>query len=174
MDKKEYIDISKYYPLAVTLLVATAIVMAFCFGVAVSSTEKVKMIRPFVQSEFPKWRISGKYKDLRADGGSGERIHWGVDYVIPSGTTIIAPYDGTITVSKFMGNYGNVIFIDHGNGVQSRIAHLSEFKKLAGAVVKQGEIIGHSGDTGNAKGKPHAHFETLINGIHFHPATFVF
>lgn len=172
MTKKEYIDISKYYPLAVTLLVATAIVMAFCFGVAVSGAEK--MIRPFVEQEYPDWKITGAYHSIRSDGGSGSRLHWGVDYAVPVGTSVRAPADGEIILSKFMGNYGNVFYIKHDNGVQTVIAHVSEFVKLKGSKVTKGEIIGYSGDTGNAKGRPHVHFETLKDGVNVHPATFIF
>lgn len=127
-----------------------------------------------MQQEYPDWKITSKYGAIRSDGGSGGRIHLGCDYSMPAGTSVIAPLDGEIIISKYMGNYGNVVFIDHGNGVQSRIAHLSEFAKLRGTKVKQGELIAYSGDTGNARGKPHVHFETLVNGKNVHPALFVF
>ena len=174
MSKLKVIDLSKYYPLIVTSLVIIAIVMAFCFGVAVSSSEKIKMVRPFVEQEFPDWKITGAYHSIRSDGGSGSRLHWGVDYAVPVGTSVRAPADGEIILSKYMGNYGNVFYIKHDNGVQTVIAHVSEFVKLKGAKVTKGEIIGYSGDTGNARGKPHVHFETLKDGVNVHPATFIF
>jgi murein DD-endopeptidase MepM/ murein hydrolase activator NlpD len=152
-----------------TVILLLAVLVGNSFG-----NTKIKMIRPFVESEFPQWKITSKYETIRSDGGSGERIHYGVDYSMPTGTSVIAPYDGEIIVSKYMGNYGNVVFIDHGNGVQTRIAHLSEFVKLRGSKVKQGELIAYSGDTGNAKGRPHIHFETLANGKYRHPAGYIF
>lgn len=160
----------------IVIILVLAVLLACLIGAfaPLPANTKLKMIRPFVQSEYPEWKLTGRYGDIRSQGGSGERIHLGCDYSVPIGTSVIATADGEIIVSKYMGNYGNVIFIDHGNGIQSRIAHLSEFVKLRGAKVKQGDLIGYSGDTGNAKGRPHIHLETLANGTNKHPAYFIF
>lgn len=162
--------------ITVAFILVLAIFLALLIGAfaPLPANTKMKMIRPFIEQEFPQWKLTGKYGDIRSQGGSGERIHYGTDYSMPTGTSVIAPADGEIIVSKYMGNYGNVIFIDHGNGIQSRIAHLSEFVKLRGAKVRQGDLIAYSGDTGNAKGRPHVHFETLANGTNKHPAYFIF
>lgn len=149
-------------------------ILSLLLGCFLPLPAQIKMIRPFIQQEFPEWKLTGKYGAIRSDGGSGDRYHLGCDYSVPSGTSVIAPQDGEIIISKYIGNYGNVIFIEHGFGVQTRIAHLSEFVKLRGSKVRQGDLIAYSGDTGNAKGRPHIHFETLLNGINKHPAEFIF
>lgn len=169
MTKKEYIDISKYYPLAVTLLVATAIVMAFCFGVAVSSTEK--MIRPFDDKSI-EWSISGKFGSARSEGGNGYP-HQGIDYRLPEGTHVLASQSGTVEFAGWQNNYGWLIIINHGNNLKTYYAHLSKQWILQGAKVDQGQLIGEVGRTGRATGD-HLHWEVRLGNIPIHPAQVVF
>lgn len=84
--------------------------------------------------------------------------HKAYDLAIDSGTPIYAIADGTITSAKYTGSYGNLITIDHGNGIESMYAHTSSMNVAVGDIVKSGDKIGEVGTTGNSTG-PHLHFE---------------
>jgi murein DD-endopeptidase MepM/ murein hydrolase activator NlpD len=92
------------------------------------------------------------------------RAHQGTDYAAPLGTPVYAAGAGRINFRGVKGGYGNVIQIDHGQGIETLYGHLSRFApQRAGAHVQQGETIGYVGMTGLATG-PHLHFEYHING----------
>lgn len=95
--------------------------------------------------------------------------HNAVDIGLPEGTPILAAADGEVILSKYeegdpwFGGYGNYIVIQHDNGAQTVYGHLSKNLVSRGWKVKQGQVIGYSGSTGNSTG-PHLHFE-IRNGI---------
>jgi murein DD-endopeptidase MepM/ murein hydrolase activator NlpD len=96
-------------------------------------------------------------------GGMWQSTHSGQDFAVPSGTQVVAAHGGTVV--KAGGNgagdgpaYGNAVVIKHGNGTYSQYAHLSRIDVKAGQVVKTGQNIARSGNTGNSSG-PHLHFE---------------
>lgn len=93
------------------------------------------------------------------------RAHKGVDYAAPIGTRIKAAADGTVAFAGVKGGYGNVIVLQHQNGISTVYGHMSGFAQgmRKGAKVAQGEIIGFVGMTGLATG-PHLHYEFLVNG----------
>lgn len=93
------------------------------------------------------------------------RIHKGVDWAAPLGTPIAAAFDGEIVFQGDGGGYGNLVKISHGNGRETRYAHMQKFaiKGGVGAKVKAGDIIGYIGTTGLSTG-PHLHFELYRNG----------
>ncbi|MEZ4686527.1 MAG: M23 family metallopeptidase [Bacteroidia bacterium] len=68
---------------------------------------------------------------------------------------------------------GNVIEIDHGDGIETRYAHLSDFVVQRGQKVKRGDLIGYSGRPSNGKG-PCLHYEVLVNGDHVDPLNYLF
>lgn len=90
---------------------------------------------------------------------SHDRYH-AVDIAAPTGTSVYASRGGTVIAAKngYNGGYGNMIIIDHGNGVQTLYAHLSKLYVSYGQKVEQGENIGAVGSTGRSTG-PHLHFE---------------
>ncbi len=100
------------------------------------------------------------------------RLHGGVDWAAPTGTPIVAALGGTLAVVGDGGGYGNVIYIDHPGGLQSRYAHMSRFGEgmRPGRQVRQGEVIGYVGTTGRSTG-PHLHFEFRQNGTPVDPFT---
>lgn len=98
------------------------------------------------------------------------RMHKGVDYGAPRGTAIWAVGDGVVAQAGRNRGYGNVVYLRHANGLETRYAHLHGFGRgiKAGARVSQKQIIGYVGSTGLATG-PHLHFEVLKNGRHENP-----
>ncbi|MER9971085.1 M23 family metallopeptidase [Mesorhizobium sp. M0060] len=98
------------------------------------------------------------------------RIHKGVDWAAPVGTPIAAAFDGEITFQGDGGGYGNLVKISHGNGRETRYAHMQKFaiEGGVGTKVKAGDIIGYIGTTGLSTG-PHLHFELYQNGAAIDP-----
>ena len=101
------------------------------------------------------------------------RNHNGLDWAAPTGTPIIAVAGGKISYAGVAGGYGNVIYINHGNGLETRYAHMSKFgpRSSNGATVEAGEVIGYVGTTGRSTG-PHLHFEVRVRGTPMDPMTF--
>jgi murein DD-endopeptidase MepM/ murein hydrolase activator NlpD len=91
------------------------------------------------------------------------RMHAGVDLRAPTGTAAHAAQAGTVVRAENAGGYGNLVVVDHGNGVQSRYGHLSHIDVKPGDHVEAGEAVGEVGATGHATG-PHLHFELRRNG----------
>lgn len=84
--------------------------------------------------------------------------HTGVDFVVPTGTTIKSIAAGTVVSAGWGGAYGNQVVIQHADGQYSQYAHMSSLSVSAGQTVTEGQQIGLSGATGNVTG-PHLHFE---------------
>lgn len=101
------------------------------------------------------------------------RNHNGVDWAAPTGTPILSVTAGRVKLAGNGGGYGNVVYIDHGAGVESRYAHMSKFGEgiRNGANVAAGQVIGYVGTTGRSTG-PHLHFELRVNGAPVDPLTF--
>ncbi|MFN0204323.1 MAG: M23 family metallopeptidase [Bacteroidia bacterium] len=100
--------------------------------------------------------------------------HTGLDFVAPIGTPAAATADGTVvTAGVSSGGYGNQVEIDHGYGLTTKYAHLSEVKVKVGQQVKRGDIIALTGNTGLSSG-PHLHYEILKNGTKIDPVDFFY
>lgn len=99
-------------------------------------------------------------------------MHEGIDFVVPPGTEVVSAAGGIVVVAEMHSQYGNMIDIDHGNGFSSRYAHLSAIRVKAGQLVKRGQAIGASGNTGRSTG-PHLHFEVRHHGVAQNPARFL-
>lgn len=99
------------------------------------------------------------------------RDHKGLDFAADIGTPVYATGDGVVKIAYFSGSYGNVIFVDHGYGYETRYAHLSAFNVKRGQPIKRGDIIGFVGDTGLSRG-PHLHYEVLYKGLQINPINF--
>jgi murein DD-endopeptidase MepM/ murein hydrolase activator NlpD len=96
------------------------------------------------------------------------RMHEGVDISVASGTSVVAAASGTVIYAGWLGGYGNLVVVDHGNGLSTAYAHNSGFAVGVGASVGQGQTIAYSGSTGNSSG-PHVHFEVRVNGAAVDP-----
>jgi len=91
------------------------------------------------------------------------RLHAGIDIAVASGTPVVASAAGTVIVAGWYGGYGNLVVIDHGNGIATAYGHNSSVAVSPGQYVAQGQLISYSGSTGHSTG-PHVHFEVRING----------
>ncbi|WP_434777432.1 peptidoglycan DD-metalloendopeptidase family protein [Neisseria sp. Ec49-e6-T10] len=100
------------------------------------------------------------------------RLHSGIDYAAPSGTPVLAPSDGVIVGRETQNGYGNVVTLEHRNGMRTLYAHLSRFQTgmNIGDKVSAGKIIGYVGSTGRSTG-PHLHYEVRVGGQAVDPAT---
>ncbi len=110
---------------------------------------------------------------FRSDPIAGLRaMHEGLDFTADTGTPVVAAADGVILSAGYHPDFGNVIDIDHGDGLSSRYAHLSRIDAKQGALVKRGELIGAVGTTGRSTGA-HLHFEVRMLGVAQDPALFL-
>jgi murein DD-endopeptidase MepM/ murein hydrolase activator NlpD len=91
------------------------------------------------------------------------RMHEGIDLAVGNGTSVVASASGTVIVAGWMGGYGNLVVIDHGNGIATAYGHNTSVTVGVGQSVAQGQLIAYSGNTGHSTG-PHVHFEVRING----------
>ena len=104
-------------------------------------------------------------------GPRGDRFHSGIDLLARAGTPVRAAGAGTVTFAGWdSGGYGNLVVIDHGNGVSSWYAHLSRLDVTSGAAVATATQVGLVGATGDASG-PHLHFEVRVRDAVTDPLT---
>ncbi|MCD7061105.1 M23 family metallopeptidase [Pelagibacterium xiamenense] len=99
-------------------------------------------------------------------------FHAGIDFRAGTGTPILAAAAGTISHAGRNGGYGNMVEIDHGNGVVTRYAHMNAISVSEGQTVSAGQVVGSSGSTGRSTG-PHLHFEVRRNGKAVDPSRFL-
>jgi murein DD-endopeptidase MepM/ murein hydrolase activator NlpD len=105
----------------------------------------------------------------RTDPFTGEKdFHPGLDISADKGDPVYATADGTVVNASAAGNYGNLVILDHGFGLETRYGHLSAFKVKQGQPVKRGDLIGLVGATGRATGA-HLHYEVRANGRILNP-----
>ena len=109
-------------------------------------------------------RISSQFGYRTAPLRGASTNHKGTDFAAPTGTPIYAAADGTVTSARYSGNAGNMIVINHGNGLQTYYMHCSRIFVRAGTKVSKGQHIGAVGTTGNSTG-PHLHFQVMSGGV---------
>lgn len=100
----------------------------------------------------------------------GARFHKGVDIAMPEGRDVPAARAGEVAFAGEQGAYGLTVVVNHGGGISTRYAHLSELRVAAGDRVTDGQSLALSGATGRVTGA-HLHFEVLENGQPVDPAT---
>ena len=110
---------------------------------------------------------------FRSDPFTGRAaLHTGLDFPADVGTPIKAAAGGVVRSTDFHPAYGNLLEIDHGNGLTTRYAHTSKITVQAGDVVKRGQVVALVGTTGRSTG-PHLHFEVSVEGVLQDPAKFL-
>ncbi len=115
-------------------------------------------------------RISSGYGFRSISIHSG--FHTGIDIPSPMGTPVVSAESGTVIFAGYSGSYGNLMKVQHSNGIVTYYAHLSGFVAPVGSSVSKGQTIALMGSTGNSTG-PHLHFEVRINGAHTNPLNYV-
>ena len=114
-------------------------------------------------------RISGVYGSQRVLNGKPRRPHLGIDVAGPTGTPVVAPVDGKVSLARpEMFFTGNTVMLDHGQGVSSVYAHLSKLLVKEGQMVRRGTRIGLIGATGRVTG-PHLHWGVALFGTRVDP-----
>ena len=118
------------------------------------------------------YRISSRF-GYRSDPFTGKsRRHTGIDFALQPGYPIYATGDGVVeSVRNDFYGYGNQVLIDHGFGYKTRYAHLKAINVSEGMVIKRGEMIGTSGNSGRSSG-PHLHYEVIYRNQHMNPANY--
>ena len=99
-------------------------------------------------------------------------MHAGVDMAAEEGTRVSASASGLVTHAGPNGAYGNMIRIDHGNGLVTHYAHLSRVIVKVGEEVRRGQHIGAVGNTGRSTG-PHLHYEVRREQMPINPMTYI-
>lgn len=110
---------------------------------------------------------------FRVDPFTGRgALHMGLDFPADVGTPIMAAAGGMVVNSEVHPAYGQMVEVDHGNGLVTRYAHASKVVVKQGDLVKRGQVVAQVGNTGRSTG-PHLHFEVLVDGVPQDPAKFL-
>ena len=116
------------------------------------------------------WPVNGTV--VSGFGWRWGRMHEGIDISASSGTPIWAAAAGTVIHAGWLGGYGNLVVVDHGDGLATAYAHASAILVGVGQLVSQGETVSLVGSTGNSSG-PHLHFEVRVNGVAVDPLLYL-
>ena len=116
------------------------------------------------------WPVNGPV--VSGYGMRWGRLHEGIDITASTGTPIWAAAAGTVIYAGWLGGYGNLVVVDHGNGLATAYAHASAILVSVGQSVAQGETVSLVGSTGNSSG-PHLHFEVRVNGVAVDPLLYL-
>lgn len=101
-----------------------------------------------------------------------QAFHSGMDFAARTGSKVRAAAKGRVIAAEYSGGYGNMVEIDHGNGLATRYGHLSAILVEPGTEVAPGDIIGKVGSTGRSTG-PHLHYEVRKHGSPVNPAPYL-
>ncbi|MEP3052128.1 MAG: M23 family metallopeptidase [Erythrobacter sp.] len=132
----------------------------------------LETIPQFNPADLSQTRLSSGFGYRRDPFNGGGAMHSGLDFKGPTGSPIFAAAMGTVSFVGRKSGYGNVVEIEHGNGMMTRYAHMSRFSAVEGETVEVGEVIGAIGSTGRSTG-PHLHFEVRINDRAVNPRPFL-
>ena len=113
-------------------------------------------------------RISSTFGYRKAPLAGASTNHKGVDFAAPTGTPIYAAAGGTVTSAGYSGKAGNLLIINHGNGMQTYYMHCNKIYVRAGQKVEKGQNVAAVGTTGNSTG-PHLHFQVMSGGTPVNP-----
>lgn len=111
--------------------------------------------------------VSSYYGYRKNPSTGNEEFHRGVDIAVPTGTTVYAAHDGTVTAAAYDSHYGNYVVIEI-DGYTTKYAHMDSISVSAGQEVEKGAVIGTTGNTGSSTGS-HLHIECLYGGEYYNP-----
>lgn len=135
-----------------------------------SSTPRFLWHRAFLS--LPSAKVMSHFADQRTYIYQGKivdhQVHLGFDLASTRHAPVPAAAGGVVALAEYFGIFGNTVVLDHGYGLMSLYAHLSEIAVHPGDTVTRGEILGHTGDTGLAGGD-HLHFTVLVRGVPVSP-----
>ena len=141
---------------------------------AIDQANADRMTAYAVQSSAPMWgsgmmqpvegRRTSEFGRYRTYSDGTKRPHYGTDLAAPADTPILAAAGGTVTLAKLQVIYGNVVIIDHGQGISTSYNHLNSISVSVGDTVEMGEEIGKLGSTGQSTG-PHLHWGMTVEGL---------
>ena len=141
--------------------------------------ETLMMTRNLQQQVVPtSWPVSktawiSSHYGQRTDPFSGRlAMHHGIDFAAKEGSTVVAAGAGVVTWSSERFGYGNMVEVDHGNGIATRYGHNKKNVVKVGDIVKKGQTVAFMGSSGRSTG-PHVHFEVLRDGKPVNPAIYV-
>jgi murein DD-endopeptidase MepM/ murein hydrolase activator NlpD len=120
---------------------------------ALTTTPSIWPARGTITSVFG-WRVS--------PFGDGNELHAGIDIAYTMGAPVVATADGEVVMSGSSGGYGNLVQLNHGNGISTLYGHNSQLIVKVGQTVKKGQVIAYAGSTGKSTG-PHVHYEVRVN-----------
>ena len=104
--------------------------------------------------------------------GDGNELHQGIDIASAAGTPVVATADGQVVQSGWSGGYGNIVQLDHGNGITTIYGHNSSVAVASGQPVKKGQVISFAGSTGRSTGS-HVHYEVRVNNAPVDPRKYL-
>jgi murein DD-endopeptidase MepM/ murein hydrolase activator NlpD len=143
------------------------------FTLAESRLFQARLSALMVPSTQPVEGAVGSGFGFRSDPFTGRpALHTGLDFAVEPGTPIQAAAGGVVVSAENHPAYGNVLEIDHGNNLVTRYAHCSSIEVKPGDIVRRGQVVALSGNTGRSTG-PHLHFEVLVEGVPQDPAKFL-
>ena len=119
-----------------------------------------------------RFRITSYY-GYRRVWVAGSNFHHGIDLAAPAGTPVYAARDGRVIFAGWGYYYGRYVRIDHGNGVETRYAHLSRLAVRTGQRVRRGQVIGYVGASGRGAYGVHLHFEVRVGGRSVNPIPYL-
>jgi len=136
-----------------------------------SSREVVRAHIPSIRPTDTGW-LSSRF-GFRTDPYTAKQtFHRGLDFSVPLGTDVRVTGDGVVAVVQQQRGFGRVVKVDHGNGVVTVYAHLSEPLVRKGDTVRRGDVIARSGNTGRSTA-PHLHYEIRVGGRPVNPLTYI-
>ncbi len=118
------------------------------------------------------WPTYGGYISQTYGSTRYESWHNGIDYATSYGTPIVSVLPGTVEFAGWRGTYGNLVIVNHGNGIKTWYAHCSSILVRQGDTVAQGQQIARVGSTGRSSGN-HVHFRVLVNGVERNPLNYL-
>ena len=116
--------------------------------------------------------ISSEFGVRRFINGLPRNRHIGLDIAATEGTAVYSPSKGKVILTGDFFYKGNVIYLDHGNGLISSFSHLNSISVEQDQIIQAGEILGYVGSTGRVTG-PHLHWEVSLMGVPINPEIFL-